>query len=181
MLDEPSTGVDPVARRSMWNVVSKGMPRRATILTTHNLEEAEALCPLIAIMVNGEFKCLGSAQHLKSRFGQGYNVEVEAKNAQKLDDILAMFQSLCPTSHVSERFGGRARISLPASAMPLSHLFRCIEEAKESLSISDYCVGQTTLEQIFIGFSRMQEEADLAAEALLFQARANPAMQWRSA
>lgn len=40
----------------------------------HSMEECEALCTRIAIMVNGQFKCLGSSQHLKSKFGQGYTL-----------------------------------------------------------------------------------------------------------
>lgn len=42
--------------------------------TIFSMEECEALCTRIAIMVNGQFKCLGSSQHLKSKFGQGYTL-----------------------------------------------------------------------------------------------------------
>merc|ERR1719310_1718443 len=60
-LDEPSTGVDPQAKRFMWNIVSKISTLRkksAVIITTHSMEEAEALCTKMGIMVKGEFKCL---------------------------------------------------------------------------------------------------------------------------
>ena len=43
------------------------------------MEEAEALCPKIGIMVNGKFRCFGSAQHLKSKYGVGYELEVKIK------------------------------------------------------------------------------------------------------
>ena len=62
-LDEPSTGMDPVARRFMWTVISRISTLRkksSVVLTTHSMEEAEALATKIGIMVNGEFKCLGS-------------------------------------------------------------------------------------------------------------------------
>lgn len=83
-LDEPSTGMDPVARRDMWEVISNmvagsNVPeeeRTSVILTTHSMEECEALCPRIGIMSGGVMRCLGSAQHLKTRFGQGYQVEM---------------------------------------------------------------------------------------------------------
>jgi ABC-type multidrug transport system ATPase subunit len=83
-LDEPSTGMDPVARRDMWQVISNmvsaaNVPdeeRTSVILTTHSMEECEALCPRIGIMAGGILRCLGSAQHLKTRFGQGYQVEM---------------------------------------------------------------------------------------------------------
>ncbi len=62
-LDEPSAGMDPHARRFMWKVISKISTQRknsAVILTTHSMEEAEALSTRMGIMVGGEFKCFGS-------------------------------------------------------------------------------------------------------------------------
>lgn len=62
-LDEPSTGMDPEARRFMWDVISRistERKRSSIILTTHSMEEAEALSTKIGIMVDGELKCLGS-------------------------------------------------------------------------------------------------------------------------
>jgi hypothetical protein len=50
---EPSTGVDPVSRRGMWAVIAGAKRRRAVALTTHSLEEADALCDRIGIMCNG--------------------------------------------------------------------------------------------------------------------------------
>ena len=84
-LDECSTGVDPVSRRDIWKLVSNivagpGLDpkdRPSVILTTHNMEECEALCPRIGIMANGKLRCLGSAQHLKNKFGNGYQVELK--------------------------------------------------------------------------------------------------------
>jgi len=81
-LDEPSTGVDPQSRRFMWNVVSKISTLRAksaVIITTHSMEEAEALCTKIGIMVNGEFKCLGSSTSLKNKYGTGYEIEIKIR------------------------------------------------------------------------------------------------------
>ena len=74
-LDEPSTGVDPVARRFMWSVISRQAANVAgcsIILTTHSMEEVEALCTRIGIMVGGRLRCLGTAQHLKNRHGSGF-------------------------------------------------------------------------------------------------------------
>jgi ATP-binding cassette, subfamily A (ABC1), member 3 len=93
-LDEPSTGMDPVARRDLWAVISEmvsggSIPddeRTSVILTTHSMEECEALCPRIGIMANGRLSCLGSAQHLKSRFGQGFQVELKTKIVDSTDE-----------------------------------------------------------------------------------------------
>ena len=93
-LDEPSTGVDPQAKRFMWNIVSKistMKKKSAVIITTHSMEEAEALCTKMGIMVAGEFKCFGSSQHIKDKFGTGYELELKIKSLteQFVDSKLA--------------------------------------------------------------------------------------------
>jgi len=64
LLDEPSAGMDPKARRFLWTVVSKISQQNrksAVVLTTHSMEEAEALSTKMGIMVKGGiFKCFGS-------------------------------------------------------------------------------------------------------------------------
>jgi ATP-binding cassette, subfamily A (ABC1), member 3 len=107
LLDECSTGVDPVSRRELWQLVSRmvGRPgsipeadRTSVILTTHSMEEAEALCRRIGIMVDGKLCCLGSAQHLKSKFGGGYLLEVKAREVRNTDaDYLAILHHLTYT------------------------------------------------------------------------------------
>jgi ATP-binding cassette subfamily A (ABC1) protein 3 len=86
LLDEPSAGMDPEARRFMWQVVEKISQRdkkSAVILTTHSMEEAEALSTKLGIMVRGGiFRCMGSSQHIKNKFGVGYEVEIKVKKAQ---------------------------------------------------------------------------------------------------
>jgi ATP-binding cassette subfamily A (ABC1) protein 3 len=79
-LDEPSTGMDPVSRRFMWNVIADISTERkesTIILTTHSMEECEALCTRVGIMVGGRLRCLGSVQHLKHRFGDGLMLELK--------------------------------------------------------------------------------------------------------
>jgi len=79
-LDEPSTGIDPAARRFMWDIISDIVTKRAKcclVLTTHNMEEAEALCTRVGILVGGVFRCLGPMQHLRSQYGRGYQIEFD--------------------------------------------------------------------------------------------------------
>ena len=86
LMDEPSTGMDPQARRFMWGVIARVSTQRkksAVILTTHSMEEAEALSTEMGIMVKGTFKCFGSAMHLKNKFGTGYEIEIKI---QRPDD-----------------------------------------------------------------------------------------------
>ena len=82
LLDEPSTGMDPEARRFMWSVIlkisTKGK-KGSVIMTTHSMDEAETLCKRMAIMVNGEFACLGKAGEIKEKYGYGYEIEVRIR------------------------------------------------------------------------------------------------------
>jgi len=74
-LDEPSTGMDPKARRFMWKVISRVATEKknsTVILTTHSMEEAEALSTRLGIMVKGNFQCIGTPQHIKSKYGEGF-------------------------------------------------------------------------------------------------------------
>lgn len=92
LLDEPSAGMDPEARRFMWSVVAKIASQKtsAVILTSHLMEEAEALCTKMGIMVKGGiFKCFGSSQHIKNKYGVGFEVEIkiEIPTHQKLLDL----------------------------------------------------------------------------------------------
>ncbi|EGB12346.1 hypothetical protein AURANDRAFT_6203, partial [Aureococcus anophagefferens] len=60
LLDEPSAGLDPVSRRRLWTVLRRAMVGRAVVLTTHSMEEAEALCTRVAIMAHGQLRALGT-------------------------------------------------------------------------------------------------------------------------
>ncbi|KAL4476004.1 hypothetical protein ABPG72_007890 [Tetrahymena utriculariae] len=79
-LDEPSTGMYPGNRRFMWNLISDIAANRkkiSIILTTLSMEKAEALGTKVGIVVGGNFKCMGRKQHLKSKFGKGYEVSMK--------------------------------------------------------------------------------------------------------
>lgn len=61
-LDESSAGVDPYSRRLLWKSIRDESKNSGLIITTHSMEEAEALGSKIAIMVGGNFKCFGTGQ-----------------------------------------------------------------------------------------------------------------------
>ena len=82
LLDEPSTGMDPEARRFMWSIIHKlsTMGKKSSvIMTTHSMDEAETLCKRMGIMVNGEFVCLGKANEIKNKYGYGYELNLRIK------------------------------------------------------------------------------------------------------
>ena len=83
LLDEPSTGMDPEARRHMWGVIhriSLNRKKSSIIMTTHSMEEAETLCKRIAIMVDGQFKCLATSDKIKEKYGYGFEINLQINN-----------------------------------------------------------------------------------------------------
>ena len=74
ILDEPTLGLDVIARRELWDIIEKLRSKMTIILTTHYLEEAENLCDRIAILVKGKLKALGSIEELK-RLGNSNQFE----------------------------------------------------------------------------------------------------------
>ena len=83
LLDEPSTGMDPEARRHMWAVIHRlsiNRKKSAIIMTTHSMEEAETLCKRIAIMVDGQFKCLATSDEIKEKYGYGFEINLKINN-----------------------------------------------------------------------------------------------------
>ncbi|KAK7486553.1 hypothetical protein BaRGS_00022219, partial [Batillaria attramentaria] len=146
LLDEPSSGMDPAARRQLWNVLSQVRASgRTLILTSHSMEECDALCTRIAIMVNGDFKCLGSPQHLKSKYGQGYTVIV--KMAAMPDGSMAKSQPLeelilskFPGTQTFDNHQGYVHFQVPDASIPLSQVFATMEHAKSEFHIEDYSV-----------------------------------------
>ena len=78
-LDEPSSGMDPWARRLLWGVLDAAKANKTIILTTHYLDEADILGDRIAVMSRGRLQVTGSGLALKSRFGLGYHLIVAVK------------------------------------------------------------------------------------------------------
>ncbi|NXU17168.1 ABCA1 protein, partial [Pardalotus punctatus] len=147
-LDEPTTGMDPQARRFLWErilgVIRDG---RSVVLTSHSMEECEALCTRMAIMVNGRFRCLGSVQHLKNRFGDGYTVVVRVGGPGP-EAVQTLLQQHFPGIVLRERHGGLLQYHLPARAASLATVFSLLAAHRGPCHIEDYSVSQTTLDQV---------------------------------
>merc|ERR1711871_120806 len=71
-LDEPTTGLDPAARRSLWATLKTARHGRLIVLSTHFMDEADLLADQKAIIAHGRLRCVGSSMFLKSHFGLGY-------------------------------------------------------------------------------------------------------------
>lgn len=159
-LDEPSTGMDPVARRLLWDTVARARESgKAVVITSHSMEECEALCTRLAIMVQGQFKCLGSPQHLKSKFGSGYSLQakVRSKGQQEaLQDFKAFVNLTFPGSVLEDEHQGMVHYHLPGHDLSWAKVFGTLEKAKEKYGVDDYSVSQISLEQVFLSFAHLQ-------------------------
>ncbi|XP_041356253.1 phospholipid-transporting ATPase ABCA3-like [Gigantopelta aegis] len=163
LLDEPSTGMDPMARRQLWNVLSQIRRFGKTlILTSHSMDECEALCTRLAIMVNGRFRCLGNLQHLKHKFGQGYTLIVQLGSLPNgdvapTDSLVRFVKDEFPSAVIFDDHQGYLHFQVPDANVTVARVFEVMETAKKQHRVDDYSVHQTTLEQVFLSFTREQK------------------------
>eukprot|EP00117_Sycon_ciliatum_P049261 scpid17073/ scgid34952/ Retinal-specific ATP-binding cassette transporter; ATP-binding cassette sub-family A member 4; RIM ABC transporter; Stargardt disease protein len=169
-LDEPTTGMDVKARRFLWSVI-QGLTHagHCVILTSHSMEECESLCHRLAIMVNGELRCLGSPQHLKSRFGDGYTLTIRLKTdcadgdaADSRDQIKEFCRHRLRNIELLNEQCNLLVHQVPAdSVQSLSEVFAMLESMRcDYPLIQDYSLSQTSLDEVFIRFAKHQLEAD---------------------
>uniref|UniRef100_A0A1Y1MCM6 ABC transporter domain-containing protein n=1 Tax=Photinus pyralis TaxID=7054 RepID=A0A1Y1MCM6_PHOPY len=160
-LDEPTSGMDPVTKRYIWNVLCGVRDRgKCIILTSHSMEECEALCTRSAIMVNGIFMCIGSTQHLKTKFSEGYTLIVKMKKQENYS--FSVIEDFVKDSFgavlIRERHQDLITFYIQDKMLPWSRMFGIMEEAKAFLNIEDYSLGQSSLEQVFLSFTKYQKE-----------------------
>eukprot|EP00551_Chaetoceros_affinis_P007272 CAMPEP_0203672206 /NCGR_PEP_ID=MMETSP0090-20130426/7774_1 /ASSEMBLY_ACC=CAM_ASM_001088 /TAXON_ID=426623 /ORGANISM="Chaetoceros affinis, Strain CCMP159" /LENGTH=2044 /DNA_ID=CAMNT_0050537473 /DNA_START=44 /DNA_END=6178 /DNA_ORIENTATION=- len=166
-IDESSSGMDPAARRRIWDLIAEAAKDRAVILTTHSMEEAEALCNKVAIMINGKIRCLGGVQHLKQKFLGGYTLSMSCKTQSsegEIDDAQSyVLRNIAPGATLSERHGAYLKFEVPAfdrlsveGVKSLGSLFGELQQLVDDASsaVVSYSVSQCTLEQIFINLVR---------------------------
>uniref|UniRef100_A0A8B9GPW6 P-type phospholipid transporter n=1 Tax=Astyanax mexicanus TaxID=7994 RepID=A0A8B9GPW6_ASTMX len=161
-LDEPTTGMDPKAKRFLWNCIHSVIKEgRAVILTSHSMEECEALCTRMAIMVNGRFQCLGSVQHLKNRFGDGYTIILRLSAPPKDPcPVDAYIKNSFPGIELKERHHNVLQYQLPSNSCSLARVFDVLSNNYEELGVTDYSISQTTLDQVFVNFAKEQTDDD---------------------
>ncbi|KJE92513.1 ATP-binding cassette transporter subfamily A [Capsaspora owczarzaki ATCC 30864] len=163
-LDEPTTGMDPKARRFLWNVISNIMTdNRCIVLTSHSMEECEALCTRLGIMVGGKFRCLGSPQHLKSRYGTGYDLMIKINPRADTAPVKTFVTNTFGEGGCKfiEEHNGMVRYEVSAQNLKLASVFGAMEENRASLQLIDYSLSQTSLEQIFLSFASQTHDVEL--------------------
>ncbi|NXJ90166.1 ABCAA protein, partial [Corythaixoides concolor] len=164
--DEPSVGMDLKGQRQMWKVIQAAVKNkeRAAILSTQYLEEAEAMCDRVAILVSGQLRYIGSLEDLKSKFGTSYHLEVKMTDAGQSDALHAEILHLFPHAARQERTTSLLIYKIPVEdALPLSQSFSKLEAAKQHFRLEEYSLSLHTLQQVFVDLTRDPEEHNLDA------------------
>lgn len=152
-------GMDPATKRYLWNALCQVRDSgKCIILTSHSMEECEALCTRLAIMVNGTLKCIGSTQHLKSKFAKGYTLTIKVrKTAGDVDEevrsldtkpIETFVAKHFPSAVIQEKHQELLTYYITDTSLPWSTMFGIMEKGKKKLNIEDYSLGQSSLEQV---------------------------------
>uniref|UniRef100_M4D8W8 ABC transporter domain-containing protein n=1 Tax=Brassica campestris TaxID=3711 RepID=M4D8W8_BRACM len=142
-LDEPTTGMDPITRRHVWDIIQKSKKGRAIILTTHSMEEADILGDRIGIMAKGRLRCIGTSIRLKSRFGTGFITTV---------------------SFLENKKDGSGTSPEPLKRFFKKGFFEELQYRESEFGISDIQLGLATLEEVFLNIARRAELESATAE-----------------
>ena len=176
LLDEPSSGLDAAAKRIMWRTLETIVPGRSILLTTHSMEEADALANRAGILAT-RMLALGTTEDLRHRFGDTLHVHLVSKTAphssqQEMDYVRGWVMNNFPGAEVEQdTYHGQMRFSIPSSSVlqraqngsssAIGQLLIILEENKDHLGIAHHSVTPTTLNQVFltiVGQHNVQEE-----------------------
>ncbi|KAK3711837.1 hypothetical protein LTR37_009355 [Vermiconidia calcicola] len=183
LLDEPSSGMDPAAKRALWSTLRDVSVGRVLLMTTHSMEEADALCDRAGIMA-GKMLALDSVEGLRGRFGDKVYVHLVHKDAPYAsnEDTMALrrwVQNKFPGAEVEQQtFGGQIRFAVSKDSTEAAgvggasgpgndagRLFRVIEDEKDTLGVVDYSIGPATLDQVFLNVVERHNVLEENAEA----------------
>eukprot|EP00035_Acanthoeca_spectabilis_P001974 m.84105 g.84105 ORF g.84105 m.84105 type:complete len:574 (+) comp11269_c0_seq1:2799-4520(+) len=185
LLDEPTTGLDPGAKRFLWNIILELLEQgRSIVLTSHSMEECEALCTKLTILVDGTMRCYGSVQYLKTKHGSGYIIRIAVDEGEEdsqesdpsnpdipskaMEAAIAAVQKSLPDAVLKDVYGSKATLHLNNPQFLISALFTALETLKQDGAVSEYAVGQSSLESIFRAFAqRAHEQQRVAAKRAL--------------
>lgn len=175
MLDEPTTGLDPETRRQLWDIVQgERSEGRAIVITTHSMEEADTLCTRIGIMAKGQLRCIGSQQHLKSQFGDGYKLQLgleplanavssSTSGGQSVpqydyDGVIRFIEAeVCAEAKLVSTRAGSMAFMLPREQVTVSRIFNRMEANKAAVGVLNWGITQSSLEEVFVKVATLAE------------------------
>lgn len=157
MLDEPTTGMDPLNRRYTWQAIQRLKKNMIVILTTHSMEEADALADQIAIMADGKLRALGSSLFLKNRFGSGYQITLltETEDMSKVEGILL---ELIPNANIIDSVAGNITLGIPLKSKRfVGKFFHWIETSTNKHLVKEWTISDSTLEEVFLRLAKQNQ------------------------
>ncbi|KAJ4289655.1 hypothetical protein N0V90_010984 [Kalmusia sp. IMI 367209] len=163
VLDEPSSALDANAKRNMWRCLQSTGKGRAVVLTTHSMEEADALADRIGI-VSSRMLALGEREDLKRRAGDSFHIHLVARSAprttpEELQNMKDWISETFANANISrETQGGQVRFEVPVDGWTLVGLIALLESVKEELGVEFYSVGKATLDEVFENIVRRYGE-----------------------
>lgn len=180
LLDEPSSGMDAAAKRVMWKTLAAVVPGRSLLLTTHSMEEADALADRAGIMAK-RMLALGTSDYLRHKHGDAYYIHLVMKSAphttgEEINRLRSWVLQQFPGADIEDKtYHGQIRFSVPArrsvaqnesnaesdeEISSVSKLSSCqegvgsmimvLEENRDALGLEHYSVSPTTLDQVFL-------------------------------
>eukprot|EP00943_MAST-04B_sp_MAST-4B-sp1_P005121 g5121.t1 len=165
-LDEPTTGLDPETKMGVWRIIERLKVGRAIVLTTHSMEEADALSSRIGIMANGRLRCIGSQLHLKNKFGSGYRLAMTLKknvDATSIENTVDSFVKSEISSNATrldeEHAHGTIVYNIKEGTVNISDTFKVMEQKRKEF-INEWSLQQTSLESVFLRIAKAAEAAE---------------------
>ena len=154
LLDEPTSGMDILSKRALWDFLKEFRNNKIIILTTHSLDEAEYLGDRIGIMTNGRYICSGTSSFLKSKYPCGFNLNLLI-NSQKCNDSIKqkLYNELIqyePKLEIKISSKGLFSLNIQSNNQNIKQIFDVITKHKEEYGIEDYTVSSTSLEDVFL-------------------------------
>ena len=165
LLDEPTSGMDVMARRKLWEFLKTYKKDKIILLTTHFLDEAEYLGDRIGIMSDGKFLCSGTSSFLKSKYPCGFNLNLLINWEKFNDDIKQEFfegiKKYDPKSEIRISSKGTFTINIQSNNKNIPEIFDYVEQKKNECGINDYTVSSTSLEDVFLKINNKANINDL--------------------
>ncbi|GBN11786.1 ATP-binding cassette sub-family A member 3 [Araneus ventricosus] len=157
-LDEPSSGLDVEARRSVWDALLEIRHNRTIILTTHYMEEADILGDRIAIMAEGEIQCCGSPMFLKQKFGTGYHLHVVKHENFDLTGLTNHLKKYIPEVSLGNELEREISFNLSTNTgSGFGEMFEELENHKEKLGVLSFGITITTMEDVFLNVANISD------------------------
>ncbi|XP_052174572.1 ABC transporter A family member 2 isoform X2 [Diospyros lotus] len=180
ILDEPTTGMDPITRRHVWDIIEDAKKGRAIILTTHSMEEADILSDRIGIMAKGRLRCIGTSIRLKSRFGTGFIANIsfsggvngtpvrgEEVTTMHHEAVKQFFKSHLDVVPKEENKSFMTYVIPHDKEKLLTNFFAELQDREGEFGIADIQLGLTTLEEVFLNIAKQAELESAAADGSL--------------